>query len=252
MRFVEGLTQSEIAVAVGVSQMHVSRLLSSSLQKLREGIGRASPSGPSDEFRQQRHSSSDEMVDLRPQTRSAKIPRQFARPLSMVQADPSRELGVAMVHLDASLAEQEDLGEKGLKGGALGLISSVVVGVASTAPAYSLAATLGFVVIAINGLQAPIITILAFIPMLLHLLRLQGDELRRPRLRDHLHLGRPGLRSEDRAGWGMGHRGRRRARHGQPGPDRRPVRLPPLQCRRHRQQPDAAAGCCWSASPGSS
>jgi amino acid transporter len=43
----------------------------------------------------------------------------------------------------------------------------VVVGVASTAPAYSLAATLGFVVIYINGLQAPIITILAFIPMLL-------------------------------------------------------------------------------------
>jgi RNA polymerase sigma-B factor len=41
MRFVDGLTQSEIAVAVGVSQMHVSRLLSSSLQKLREGIGRA-------------------------------------------------------------------------------------------------------------------------------------------------------------------------------------------------------------------
>jgi amino acid transporter len=61
---------------------------------------------------------------------------------------------------------KEDLGEKGLKGGALGLISSVVVGVASTAPAYSLAATLGFVVIAIKGLQAPIITILAFVPML--------------------------------------------------------------------------------------
>jgi RNA polymerase sigma-B factor len=39
MRFVEGMTQSEIAVAVGVSQMHVSRLLSSSLEKLREGIG---------------------------------------------------------------------------------------------------------------------------------------------------------------------------------------------------------------------
>jgi amino acid transporter len=56
-------------------------------------------------------------------------------------------------------------GEKGLKGGALGLISSIVVGVASTAPAYSLAATLGFVVVAI-GLQAPVVTILAFIPML--------------------------------------------------------------------------------------
>ena len=71
-----------------------------------------------------------------------------------------------MVHLDATLAEKPDIGEKGLKGGALGLFSSVVVGVASTAPAYSLAATLGFVVIAINGLGAPIITILAFIPML--------------------------------------------------------------------------------------
>jgi hypothetical protein len=69
-----------------------------------------------------------------------------------------------VVHLDASLAH-EDPGEKGLKGGALGLLSSVVVGVASTAPAYSLAATLGFVVIAINGLGAPIITILAFIPI---------------------------------------------------------------------------------------
>jgi amino acid transporter len=75
-----------------------------------------------------------------------------------------------MVHLDATLAHERDAGgptDKGLKGGALGLISSVVVGVASTAPAYSLAATLGFVVIAINGLGAPIITILAFIPMLL-------------------------------------------------------------------------------------
>src|ERR1700729_3208688 len=69
-------------------------------------------------------------------------------------------------HLDASLAKEKDLGEKGVKSGALGLFSSVVVGVASTAPAYSLAATLGFVVIAINGLQAPIISILAFIPML--------------------------------------------------------------------------------------
>jgi amino acid transporter len=71
-----------------------------------------------------------------------------------------------MVHLDASLARKEDPGEKGLKSGALGLISSIVVGVASTAPAYSLAATLGFVVIAIGGLGAPIITILAFVPML--------------------------------------------------------------------------------------
>jgi amino acid transporter len=71
-----------------------------------------------------------------------------------------------VVHLDASLAH-EDPGRKGLKRGALGLLSSTVIGVASTAPAYSLAATLGFVVVYINGLQAPIITILAFVPMLL-------------------------------------------------------------------------------------
>src|SRR5665213_1112673 len=73
---------------------------------------------------------------------------------------------IAMTDLAVPAQSSDDLGEKGLKGGALGLISSTVVGVASTAPAYSLAATLGFVVIAINGLQAPIITILAFVPML--------------------------------------------------------------------------------------
>ncbi|HEV3267185.1 MAG TPA: APC family permease [Acidimicrobiales bacterium] len=54
--------------------------------------------------------------------------------------------------------------EKGLKTGALGLVSSIVIAVASTAPAYSMAATLGFVVVAI-GLQAPVVTILAFFPM---------------------------------------------------------------------------------------
>src|SRR5665213_698463 len=44
--------------------------------------------------------------------------------------------------------------DKGLKKGALGLISSTVIGVASTAPAYSLAATLGFVVVAIGLVTA--------------------------------------------------------------------------------------------------
>jgi amino acid transporter len=60
----------------------------------------------------------------------------------------------------------EDQVDKGLKTGALGLVSSVVMGVASTAPAYSLAATLGLIVAAV-GLGAPIIAFLAFIPMLL-------------------------------------------------------------------------------------
>jgi len=60
---------------------------------------------------------------------------------------------------------------KGLKGGALGLLSSVVVGMASTAPAYSLAATLGLIVASggglLAGVKAPAIVLIAFIPMYL-------------------------------------------------------------------------------------
>src|ERR1700729_2082042 len=58
-----------------------------------------------------------------------------------------------------------DDGGKGLKSGSLGLVSSIVIGVASTAPAYSLAATLGGIV-ALVGLQSPAIVILAFVPIL--------------------------------------------------------------------------------------
>ena len=58
---------------------------------------------------------------------------------------------------------------KGLKGGALGLVSSVVVGMASTAPAYSLAASLGLIVASggalLAGVKAPAIILLAFVPM---------------------------------------------------------------------------------------
>jgi amino acid transporter len=60
-------------------------------------------------------------------------------------------------------------GEKGLKGGSLGLVSSIVVGMASTAPAYSLAASLGLVVASsgaiLAGVKAPAIMLLAFVPM---------------------------------------------------------------------------------------
>jgi amino acid transporter len=57
-------------------------------------------------------------------------------------------------------------GEKGLKKNAIGFASSVVIGVASTAPGYSLAATLGFIAAAV-GLQSPAILLMAFIPMFL-------------------------------------------------------------------------------------
>jgi RNA polymerase sigma-B factor len=36
LRFFEGLTQSEIAAQLGISQMHVSRLLARSLAQLRQ------------------------------------------------------------------------------------------------------------------------------------------------------------------------------------------------------------------------
>lgn len=58
-------------------------------------------------------------------------------------------------------------GEKGLKKDAIGLVSGIVIGVASTAPGYSLAASLGFVIgISGIGLQSPAVMIVAFIPML--------------------------------------------------------------------------------------
>ena len=66
----------------------------------------------------------------------------------------------------SELQPVEEYKDKGLKGGALGLVSSIVMGVASTAPAYSLAATLFFVVAAV-GLKSPAVAVLAFIPMLL-------------------------------------------------------------------------------------
>jgi len=55
--------------------------------------------------------------------------------------------------------------DKGLRRGAIGFVSSVVIGVASTAPGYSLAATLGLIVAAV-GFQAPAVLWVAFVPML--------------------------------------------------------------------------------------
>ena len=59
-------------------------------------------------------------------------------------------------------------GGKGLKSNAIGYLTNLVISVASVAPAYSLAATLGFIVaIAGMGLHAPAVMIVSFIPMLL-------------------------------------------------------------------------------------
>lgn len=57
---------------------------------------------------------------------------------------------------------------KGLEGGALGLASSIVIGVSSTAPAYSLAVSLGLVAKALgpDGTGAPAVLLVSFVPIL--------------------------------------------------------------------------------------
>jgi amino acid transporter len=58
--------------------------------------------------------------------------------------------------------------DKGLKKNAIGYLSNIVIGVASTAPAYSLAATLGFIVAVQGvGVHAPAVLLVSFVPMLL-------------------------------------------------------------------------------------
>jgi len=59
-------------------------------------------------------------------------------------------------------------GDKGLKADALGFMSNLVIGIASTAPAYSLAATLGFIVATTGiGVHAPAVLLVSFVPILL-------------------------------------------------------------------------------------
>ncbi|WP_075295737.1 MULTISPECIES: APC family permease [unclassified Pseudonocardia] len=54
---------------------------------------------------------------------------------------------------------------KGLRTGAIGLWGNTAIGLGATAPAYSLAATLGYVVLAVHD-KAPAMFLVAFVPML--------------------------------------------------------------------------------------
>jgi amino acid transporter len=78
---------------------------------------------------------------------------------------------MASVSVPAAGAPQpqsEGVMDKGLKKNAIGYLSNIVIGVASTAPAYSLAATLGFIVAVKGvGVHAPAVMLVAFLPMLL-------------------------------------------------------------------------------------
>jgi len=65
----------------------------------------------------------------------------------------------------ASIPEPGTDAGKGLRAGTLGMVSSVVIAVSSTAPAYALAATLGLVA-GITGVHSPGLLIVSFLPML--------------------------------------------------------------------------------------
>ena len=54
--------------------------------------------------------------------------------------------------------------EHGLKQNAIGFVDALVIGLASTAPAYSLAAVIGLVVVSV-GVQAPAVLLASFVPM---------------------------------------------------------------------------------------
>jgi amino acid transporter len=59
-----------------------------------------------------------------------------------------------------------ECGEKGLKKDAIGFVDGLIIGIASTAPAYSLAAVLAIVVVGV-GVQAPAVLLASFVPMFL-------------------------------------------------------------------------------------
>jgi amino acid transporter len=69
----------------------------------------------------------------------------------------------ANVPADEPVAEPET-GDKGLKKNAIGFLDGLSIGLASTAPAYSLAAVIGSIVVAV-GIYAPGVLLLSFVPM---------------------------------------------------------------------------------------
>lgn len=61
-------------------------------------------------------------------------------------------------------APESEVGNKGLKKDSIGFLDGLAIGLDSTAPAYSLAAVIGSIVVA-AGVQAPAVLLVSFIPM---------------------------------------------------------------------------------------
>src|SRR6266705_4782495 len=145
---------------------------------------------------------------------------------------------MAVAESIAQSAEQQV--DKGLKAGALGLVSTTIIATASVAPAYSIAATLVFVVGAV-ALQSPTVAVLAFVPMLLPSIGYSELNKADPDCGTTFTWATR-VQPANRLGGRLGHHRRRRAGHGQPGPGRRPVRLPAVQRQGDRVQPGQRLG----------
>src|SRR5580658_9709862 len=88
---------------------------------------------------------------------------------------PAREQAGATTRTEGTTVESASLAEpaggihvedKGLKKNAISFLSNIVIGVASTAPAYSMAATLGFIAGVVGlGFQSPAVILICFFPM---------------------------------------------------------------------------------------
>lgn len=66
--------------------------------------------------------------------------------------------------ISAGSEVEAEVGDKGLKKNSIGFLDGLAIGLDSTAPAYSLAAVIGSIVVA-AGVQAPAVLIISFIPM---------------------------------------------------------------------------------------
>ncbi len=67
--------------------------------------------------------------------------------------------------MSAAATSKHGVADKGLRRGVIGLFGSTVLGVVQTAPAYSVAVTLGFLVMVV-GVHAPAALLLGFVPIL--------------------------------------------------------------------------------------
>ena len=66
--------------------------------------------------------------------------------------------------MESSSVPDQTAGDKGLKKNAIGFLDGLTIGLNSTAPAYSLAAVIGSIVVAV-GVKAPAVLLVSFIPM---------------------------------------------------------------------------------------